>query len=128
MQLMGRMQQMGGMQQMGMGGYFMPTMPQPQRFFTPAQIRAQPRWPQQQVAPRPGGMPGMAVPRGARPGGVPRMGGPPRPAMGVQPGPQPMTMMARPGMAPVPMAAGSPSAELQVYSDSKEPARPGDAG
>jgi len=42
-----RMQQMGGMQQMGMGGYFMPTMPQPQRFFTPAQIRAQPRWPQQ---------------------------------------------------------------------------------
>merc|ERR1719264_1097436 len=34
---------MGGMQQMGMGGYFMPTMPQPQRFFTPAQIRAQPR-------------------------------------------------------------------------------------
>jgi len=99
-----RMQQMGGMQQMGMGGYFMPTMPQPQRFFTPAQIRAQPRWPQQQVAPRPGGMPGMAVPRGARPGGAPRMGGPPRPAMGVQPGPQPMTMMARPGMAPVPMA------------------------
>merc|ERR1719150_951040 len=32
------MQQMGGMQQMGMGGYFMPTMPQPQRFFTHAQI------------------------------------------------------------------------------------------
>merc|ERR1712168_191464 len=53
-----RMQQMGGMQQMGMGGYFMPTMPQPQRFFTPAQIRAQPRWPQQQAVPRPGGMPG----------------------------------------------------------------------
>merc|ERR1719225_2583053 len=49
---------MGGMQQMGMGGYFMPTMPQPQRFFTPAQIR-----------------------------------------------PQPMTMMARPGMPPVPMGA-----------------------
>merc|ERR1712107_873414 len=39
-----RMQGMAGMQQMGMGGYFMPTMPQPQRFFTPAQIRAQPRW------------------------------------------------------------------------------------
>merc|ERR1719264_1356128 len=50
-----RMQQMGGMQQMGMGGYFMPMMPQPQRFFTPAQIRAQPRWPQQQAVPRPGG-------------------------------------------------------------------------
>merc|ERR550534_1283960 len=56
-----------------MGGYFMRTMPQPQRFFTPAQIRAQPRWPQQQ----------------------------PRPMN--QPGQQPMTMMARPGMPPVPM-------------------------
>merc|ERR1719339_532453 len=44
-----------------MGGYFMPTMPQPQRFFTPAQIRAQPRWPQQQAVPRPGGMPGMGM-------------------------------------------------------------------
>merc|ERR1719153_253075 len=64
-----RMQQMGCMQQMGMGGYFMPTMPQPQRFFTPAQIRAQPRWPQQQAVPRPGGMPGMGMPRGPRPGG-----------------------------------------------------------
>jgi len=102
-----RMQQMGGMQQMGMGGYFMPTMPQPQRFFTPAQMRAQPRWPQQQAVPRPGGMPGMGmgmgmgVPRGPRVGG-PRMGQQqPRP-MG-QPGPQPMTMMARPGMPPVPM-------------------------
>merc|ERR1719233_624877 len=77
-------QRMAGMsmQQMGMGGYFMPTMPQPQRFFTPAQIRAQPRWPQQQAVPRPGG---------------PRMTGAPRAPMG-QPGPQPMTMMARPGM------------------------------
>merc|ERR1712165_38606 len=56
-----RMQQMGGMQQMGMGGYFMPTMPQPQRFFTPAHVRAQPRWPQQQAVPRPGGMPGMGM-------------------------------------------------------------------
>jgi len=97
-----RMQQMGGMQQMGMGGYFMPTMPQPQRFFTPAQIRAQPRWPQQQAVPRPAGMPGMGMPRGPRPG--PRMTGAPRAPMG-QPGPQPMTMMARPGMPPVPMGA-----------------------
>merc|ERR1719481_642240 len=98
-----RMQQMGVMQQMGMGGYFMPTMPQPQRFFTPVQIRAQPRWPQQQAVPRPGGMPGMGMPRGPRPGG-PRMTGAPRAPMG-QPGPQPMTMMARPGMPPVPMGA-----------------------
>merc|ERR1711872_283456 len=108
---MGRMQQMGGMQQMGMGGYFMPTMPQPQRFFTPAQIRAQPRWPQQQAVPRPGGMPGMGMGGMGMGGGVgprgPRVGGPrvgqqqPRPMN--QSGPQPMTMMARPGMPPVPM-------------------------
>merc|ERR1712107_953964 len=106
-----RMQQMGGMQQIGMGGYFMPTMPQPQRFFTPAQIRAQPRWPQQQAVPRPGGMPGMGMGGMGVGGGVgprgPRVGGPrvgqqqPRPMN--QPGPQPMTMMARPGMPPVPM-------------------------
>ena len=108
-----RMQQMGGMQQMGMGGYFMPTMPQPQRFFTPAQIRAQPRWPAQPAVPRPGPMPGMNMPRAgpARPG-APRMSAPPapRPQMGVQPGPQPM-MMARPGMAPVPMAQQVSSVE-----------------
>merc|ERR1712155_309589 len=96
-----RMQGMAGMQQMGMGGYFMPTMPQPQRFFTPAQIRAQPRWPAQ-----PGGM-GAPRPHPVRPG-APRMSAPPAARPGpqmVQPGgPQPM-MMARPGpgMAPVPI-------------------------
>jgi len=108
-----RMQGMAGMQQMGMGGYFMPTMPQPQRFFTPAQIRAQPRWPAQpggMGAPRPQPMPGMtpmARPGGpgVRPGSAPRMSAPPagagRPQM-VPAGGQPM-MMARPGMAgPVP--------------------------
>merc|ERR1719205_296144 len=93
-----RMQQMGGMQQMGMGGYFMPTMPQPQRFFTPAQIRAQPRWPQQQAVPRPGGMPGMGMGGMGMGGGVgprgPRVGGPR--AMG-QSQPRPM------GGQPVPM-------------------------
>ena len=107
-----RMQGMAGMQQMGMGGYFMPTMPQPQRFFTPAQIRAQPRWPAQpggMGAPRPQPMPAMNL---ARPGpvrpGAPRMSAPPAARPGpqmVQPGgPQPM-MMARPGpgMAPVPI-------------------------
>merc|ERR1719308_298929 len=45
----------------------------------------------------------MGMPRGPRPGG-PRMTGAPRAPMG-QPGPQPMTMMARPGMPPVPMGA-----------------------
>merc|ERR1719458_1465708 len=93
-----RMQQMGGMQQMGMGGYFMPTMPQPQRFFTPAQIRAQPRWPQQQAVPRPGGMPGMGMGGMGMGGGVgprgPRVGGPrveqqqPVPMVGAQVRPQ----------------------------------------
>merc|ERR1719264_1497783 len=117
-----RMQQMGGMQQMGMGGYFMPTMPQPQRFFTPAQIRAQPRWPQQQAVPRPGGMPGMGMGGMGMGGGVgprgPRVGGPrvgqqqPRPMN--QPGPQPMTMMARPGMPPVPMV-GAPVRPQQSF-------------
>merc|ERR1712012_1510632 len=49
-----RMQQMGNMGFAQQGGYFMPTMPQPQRFFTPAQMRAQPRWAAQQSMPRPG--------------------------------------------------------------------------
>jgi len=46
-----RMQQMGQMfQPGGAGGYFVPTLPQPQRFFGPAQMaqmRPQPRWPAQ---------------------------------------------------------------------------------
>merc|ERR1719192_2250688 len=124
-----RMQQMGGMQQMGMGGYFMPTMPQPQRFFTPAQIRAQPRWPAQPAVPRPGPMPGMNMPRAgpARPG-APRMSAPPapRPQMGVQPGPQPM-MMARPGSGPD-GSAGEAPADLQVHAYRQEPSCSGHAG
>ena len=112
-----RTQQMGGMQQMGMGGYFMPTMPQPQRFFTPAQIRAQPRSPQQQAVPRPGmggmgmGMAGMGGmgPRGPRTANPRMPQQQPRP-MG-QPGPQPMAMMARPGMPPVPMVGAQVRAQ-----------------
>ena len=130
-----RMQQMGGMQQMGMGGYFMPTMPQPQRFFTPAQIRAQPRWPQQQAVPRPGGMPGMGMGGMGMGGGVglgPMGQSQPRP-MGGQPGPQPMTMMARPGMPPVPMVGaqvmpgqmvapcGAPPPQQAVLVQGQEP-------
>ncbi|KAL7637929.1 UNVERIFIED_CONTAM: hypothetical protein RMT77_011542 [Armadillidium vulgare] len=47
-----RMQQMGQMFQPSGTSYFMPTMPQTQRFYTPqmAQIRATPRWPTQQAA------------------------------------------------------------------------------
>lgn len=50
-----RMQQMGQIfQPGGGGGYFVPTLPQPQRFFGPAQMaqmRPQPRWPAQPVRP-----------------------------------------------------------------------------
>ncbi|QQP54813.1 Polyadenylate-binding protein [Caligus rogercresseyi] len=82
------------------GGFFMPAMAQPQRFFSPGQtpIRGagQPRWPQQ-----PRGVPGQAGVvqhqyRSARPGGTPRMqhGGVQRP-MGAA---GQMIPMIRPGM------------------------------
>ncbi|XP_047481335.1 polyadenylate-binding protein 4-like [Penaeus chinensis] len=47
-----RMQQMGQMFQPSGTSYFMPTMPQAQRFYSPqmAQIRATPRWPTQPTA------------------------------------------------------------------------------
>lgn len=47
-----RMQQMGQMFQPGGTSYFMPTMPQAQRFYSPqmAPIRATPRWPAQPAA------------------------------------------------------------------------------
>jgi len=98
-----RMQQMGGMGFPQQGGYFMPTMPQPQRFFTPAQIRAQPRWPAQQTRGPVPAQPQFAMqagmPRGGRPSAPRGVGGPqvPRPQMGQQ-----MMPMARPGMPPMP--------------------------
>merc|ERR1719278_1542518 len=109
-----RMQQMGGMGFPQQGGYFMPTMPQPQRFFTPAQIRAQPRWPAQQTRGPIPAQPQFAIqggmPRGVRPGGPRAMGAP-------QPCPmqaQQMMPMARPGMPPVPaMAASMPRPQHQ---------------
>jgi len=110
-----RMQQMGGA--MGFpqqGGYFMPTIPQPQRFFTPAQIRAQPRWPAQQTRGPMPAQPQFAIqggmPRGVRPGGPRAMGAPqPRPMQAQQ-----MMPMARPGMPPVPaMAASIPRPQHQ---------------
>jgi len=133
-----RMQGMAGMQQMGMGGYFMPTMPQPQRFFTPAQIRAQPRWPAQPGmggAPRPQQMAAMGM---ARPGMAPRPGGPrmsgappaARPQMMQPGGPQPM-MMARPGMAPVPMGGPQvrgPQPSFQYTKTARNPPMQGMPG
>jgi polyadenylate-binding protein len=54
-----RMPQMG--QVYNPGNYFMPTIPQPQRFYTPAQmgIRPSPRWPTAQA--RPSQVPGFAM-------------------------------------------------------------------
>lgn len=64
-----RMQQMGQMFQPGGTSYFMPTMPQTQRFYSPqmAQIRATPRWPAQQAQVRPGAQPAAAFPMQAAP-------------------------------------------------------------
>merc|ERR1719189_1475465 len=110
-----RMQQMGGtMGFPNQAGYFMPTIPQPQRFFTPAQIRAQPRWPAQQTRGPMPAQPQFAIqggmPRGVRPGGPRAMGAPqPRPMQAQQ-----MMPMARPGMPPVPaMAASIPRPQHQ---------------
>ncbi len=120
-----RMQQMSqmGFPQPAAGGYFMPTIPQPQRFFSPAQanIRGpQPRWPQQQ--PRGGAhMMGGAGGgfRGGRPG-APRMnqagGGVPRgPMHAAAAGAQQMAampvMQPRPG---VPPAAAQAAVQAQM--------------
>ncbi|XP_054266677.1 polyadenylate-binding protein 4-like [Macrosteles quadrilineatus] len=71
-----RMQQMGQMfQPGGAGGYFVPTLPTPQRFYGPAQMtqmRPQPRWPNQPTirpnAQTPGtGFPAMQGPYRAAP-------------------------------------------------------------
>lgn len=57
-----RMQQMGQMFQPGTGSYFVPTIPQPQRFYGPqmAQIRATPRWPAQPNQVRPNAQTGSS--------------------------------------------------------------------
>merc|ERR1719278_2375129 len=122
-----RMQQMGGMQQMGMGGYFMPTMPQPQRFFTPAQIRAQPRWPAQ-----PGGMGApRPQPSEARSSAHVRPArGPPRPPDGAArrpPADDDGAPRPRHGARPH-QPAGAAAAQLPVHQVGEEPARAGDAG
>jgi polyadenylate-binding protein len=105
-------QQMGQMGFAQPGGYYVPAMAQPQRFFAQPQpgVRAagQPRWPQQAR----GNMGNnMNIPnqfRGPRPVGGPRMGQ----MMGR---PQFMPVMAagqRPGMQQQPMAAMQPQAMM----------------
>jgi polyadenylate-binding protein len=118
-----RMQQMGqmGFPQAGPGGYFMPSIPQPQRFFSPAQANIRgggnPRWPQQ---PRgglgPQNMMGGGF-RGGRPGG-PRMSqaGMPRPMHMTGAQQQMMAspmMQARPGLPPQAAAAAIQVAQMQ---------------
>lgn len=92
-----RMQQMGQIfQPGGASGYFVPTIPQPQRFFGPAQMaqmRPQPRWPAQpQVRPNAAqaasGFPNMQAPfRSATrpPAAAPSAGGMRAMAAGVRP-------------------------------------------
>merc|ERR1719342_1257766 len=118
---------MGGMQQMGMGGYFMPTMPQPQRFFTPAQIRAQAR----RYARHGHGRNGNG-----RWGWTPRTKGgrtqswaaaaetyePARTPANDYDG-QARHATSANGWCP----AGAPSAELQVHTNCSQPPSPGDA-
>jgi len=101
-----RMQQMGQMFQPGGTSYFMPTMPQAQRFYSPqmAQIRATPRWPAQQTAQvRAGAQPAAAFPMQAAP-----YRSAPRPQ---QPGPR--TMNARPMQAAAQAAAAAAAVAQQ---------------
>jgi len=114
------MQQMPAMQQMGMGGYLMPAampQPQPQRFVTPAQLRAQPRWPQQAAMARPG-MPGMGPMGGmAAMGGMSMAGmGPRQPRMMAPRMGQNMGMAGMAGMAGRQgMMAGQPAPRPQGF-------------
>jgi polyadenylate-binding protein len=112
-----RMQQMGQMGFPQQGGYYVPAMPQPQRFFTQSQAgvrgTGQPRWPQAR---------GNAGPhmnfqnqfRGPRPGG-PRMGQMmPRPMSGQQM--MPIMAAPRSAMQPQPMSQMQPQAMMAAVA------------
>ncbi len=113
-----RMQQMG---QMGFpqpsSGYFMPTIPQPQRFFSPAQANirgSQPRWPQPPRGAAAAGLMGMGGAAAAAAaqfrGGQPRPGGgAPRMNQAGNNIPRPM-----PGQQMVPMMQPRPAAVQQM--------------
>merc|ERR1712106_682007 len=110
-----RMQQMGQMFQPGGTSYFMPTMPQTQRFYSPqmAQIRATPRWPAQQAQVRAGAQPAAAFPMQAAP-----YRSAPRPQ---QPGPRQMS--ARP-MQVSAQAAAAAVAQQQPMPNLMQVPRP----
>lgn len=100
-----RMQQMGQVNQIfqpgGASGYFMPTLPHPQRFYTPAQmaqLRATPRWAAQPQV-RPNQQAGAGAGGSAQGGGAfPNMQAPFRsqPRAPAQPGAMRNAMSARP--------------------------------
>jgi len=117
-----RMPQMG--QVYNPGSYFMPTIPQPQRFYAPAQmagLRPSPRWPTAQARPSQVPTAGFAMqppfraPRGAVPSAA-TAGQPGMRAMGRMPGqqnivpggPQPRAIGNGPQMAAAAAAAGQP--------------------
>ncbi|ODN00330.1 Polyadenylate-binding protein 1 [Orchesella cincta] len=111
------------------GGFFMPAIPQPQRFYTPAQmaqLRPSPRWPTPQIRPGAQGhagftamQPPFRAARGATPGAVAAAatGQPSMRAMGRIPGQQgvvaaaPQPRMANgPQLTAAAVAAGQPRA------------------
>ena len=107
------------------GGYYVPAMAQPQRFFAQAQagVRAggQPRWPQA----RGNAMSNMNMPnqfRGPRPSGGPRMGQMmPRPMSAQQMMPV-MAAAPRPAMQPQPMGQMQPQAMMANVGQRGAPA------
>ena len=98
------------------GGYYMPAIPQPQRFFSQAQAGmrhslGQPRWPQQGRGAGANMMNMQSQFRGQRPG-APRMSqAMVRPMAGQQVMPM---MTARPGMPPQAMAQMQPQAMAAI--------------
>jgi polyadenylate-binding protein len=112
-----RMPQMGQVYNPA-GSYFMPTIPQPQRFYAPAQLgmRPTPRWPASQTRPSgqvPAGymQPSFRPPRGAVPSaaaqqGIRAMGR--MPGQVVQGGPQVRAMSNGPQITATAAAGGQP--------------------
>lgn len=133
-----RMQQMGQQQifQPNSAGFFVPTMPQPQRFYNPAQIpqiRATPRWPAQpQVRPSTqvaSGFPGVQAPYRTTPRAPPTQPGSvrsalsARPITGQQAGVGGANVQAQRPMAPTVSAQGRPTS-IKYTPNMRNPPQP----
>ncbi|XP_015587756.1 polyadenylate-binding protein 1 isoform X2 [Cephus cinctus] len=129
-----RMQQMGQIFQPGTAGsYFVPTMPQPQRFYGPAQmaqIRTTPRWPAQPNQVRPNaqtGSSGFAAMQGQQAvGGANMQGGRPMAgnAVGVPPQSRPSNYKYTSNMRNPPQAMTIPApapVQQAVHIQGQEP-------